>query len=410
MKQLIHTSILIFFGVLTFGGINEVEAADLYNKWKIEYPNVTLISSNSTIVVDYGIRTNELTSYSIQKNIFTTNCSGPDLSEYSEGLLENTLDANTGAHIFRIDPLLMAWDEDIFEPSYANQTASMKFCLRYSLWLDDDDSESIEINYLYTYLTLHFSMGTDFGIYGVLVDSGDQDKPNEYVLQHEANTKIEVYLCDPYTHNRTSAPDGGYTAGDVIAICVEGTENLIEESLIVTGVENFKWTRQAVLNGVPTTMVQWAIKDGVPDPLSEVNCIVADYFCTFTTMLIADFFTQQGVVFGEGNVGIDFASSMGLYRVLRNENSGAAAAAESTHSLRLLEEDSAQQTSGLEFFIPVRGPEDVPSEGLQSPEIPHTGNTWLFLAIEALLVVIALCLSVYLWRMPIYKGFTLLKW
>lgn len=410
MKRLVPTFILLVFSCTS---INKVVEADLYNKWNIEFPSVTLIESNNTVVMDYGISSDELTSANIRKNIFTKNCSGPDLSDYSDGIRENTVDTNTGAHIFQIDPMQLASNEDVFEANYDNQTASMKFCLRYSLWsgeYDDDGGDAIEINYQYTILTIDLVLGGTFGFAGLRVNGpdDDDDKAVGGFMAKDVNEipRVEVYLCDPYTHQKTSAPVGGYGAGDVLSMCVEATQALIDDGMYLRGVENFKWTRQYLLNGVPTTAIQWAIKDGIPDPLSQYYCPMNALFCTFTTMLIADFFTLPGYVSGEGNAGVGFVRSRNRpHRGLGHER---------PTELRSLQEDAQEQASNLMVLVPLRGL-DVVLPYDESPAIRDVRNTSLWLA--AAVLICSFCLGAYFWwkiwhrrSSSIIETLNILKW
>lgn len=393
MKRFLYTVILLLVGTLVIR-ITEADdfSSELYRLWQINVPNVTLLQSNNTIVVDYGI-SEQLTLNNIHTNIFTEDCEGPGLSE---GILEDTLDANTGAHVFQIDPFVLAQNEEVFEPHYFNNTASMKMCLRYSLWSpkNSDDSDLIEINYIYNILTIYFNLTADFSLCGFQFTIPDEEKkplePGFIVAEAVERHRADVYLCDPDTHERRSPPVDGYGVGDVLSICVEATQALIDDNMYIAGIKNFKWTREYLQNGVPTTADQWAVKDGVPDALSTYWCPWNALLCTFTTMLIADFFTTPGSVSGYGNADVGFGSRPN--RNLVHEKP-------TTNFLRSVQEESKQESSNLAISIPLKGLNDgVLDVEEQIPTIEAVGNTSLWLAVAAVLVS-ALSLGAYVWWM-----------
>lgn len=400
MMRWINTLLLVVAGT-------EVRGSDLYNKWKIQFPVVSMVESTKTIVVDYGIN-GELTSANIQRNIFTENCTGLDLTDYSYGILDDTLDAETGVHKIQIDPWLLAWDEDIFEANYDEQTAALKFCLRYSLWDDD----SVEINYVYTLLTVQLNLGGQFGLTGLeftTVEEVEETKAEQLEEGFKADPKpktearVDVFLCDPVTHVRTPPPLDGYGLGDVLSICVEATPNLIEEGLYLKGVRNFKWTRTYWEDGQWVTAEQYAVKDGVPDSLSTYYCPMGALFCTFTTMLIADFFSMPGYVVGEGGAEVGFlpvnstdATRRNLIHEVETPLSLPSPMPNTKH-LRINKGPSSRRslegdTSRLRLLIFLRGLDDRPPVA----EVPVLQERTFVWPAAAAVLISALGLGVYL--------------
>lgn len=410
MKRLTRT-ILFLSGILIFVGITEVHAEDsndLYKKWTIQYPVIDLLEPNNTLVIDYGVSALELASSNayIQHNVYTRNCSGPDLSTYSEAIRSNIVDPVTGEHIVQLDPLLLAWNDDIFFANYTDQTAQMKFCLHYSLW----NADGVEINYVYVLLTLNLNLAGDFGFTNLVFKTIEgAEEAKEEMLEGGFHTKkvqekarVRVYLCDQDTHEEISPPPNGYGLGDTLSICVSATPNLLKEGMYLKGVDNFKWTRRYWKDGEWLIAEQWAVKDGVPDALSEYYCPPFALFCTFTTMLIADFFSAPGYVVGEGGAGVGFGlpaewnatdHNATRTRILEESRTDITlrVGAPNVVRVRSLREDS----SNLKLLILLRGLDDMPFLA-DVPVLlkPKRDNLWI---VVTLMFMSGIGLGAYMW-------------
>ena len=298
-------AILAVLLVALVHGVFEVEGftSNLHRRWTISHPNVTFVQSNNTIVVDYGM-SEELSSENVRTKIFTDSCEGPDLTL---GILEDTIDATTGAHVFQIDIPALIQNEEVTTIDISGRNATMRFCLLYSLWSGNEES-SIRINYIHNILSVFLDTSQDIRVVAFLVNENEDDDSMGDRHDHHEKEKhyLDVFLCDPITHEPTSAPIGGYSMGDVLSICATASQSIIDDAMYLKGVDNFVWRRTVWRGGVGYVTEQWAVKDGVPDPLSSYNCPMYALLCTFTSMLNAEFFVSEGFVEGVGSATLAF--------------------------------------------------------------------------------------------------------
>ena len=58
---------------------------------------------------------------------------------------------------------------------------------------------------------------------------------------------LRCYLCHPVTHVPVAPPIGGYGLGDVLSICSEASQSVIDDNMFLKGVDNFMWRRTVTL-------------------------------------------------------------------------------------------------------------------------------------------------------------------
>ncbi len=390
--------LVVFVGVVALR-IFETEAfaTALHKRWAIDFPTVALDEDSNTITVDYGI-SDELTSNNVRTEILTEDCGG---AEITQGILSDTVDPTSRAHEFRLDihPLVINETISTIFSSEEQTNATMKFCLKYALWTgDEEDDSAIEINYLYNLLTVYLKYDGDFALDGFWVteyipndDDVDDDKKEK--LEKEKHI-LQCYLCHPVTHVPTAPPPGGFGKGDVVSICSEASQSVLDDNMILKGVDYFVWKRTQIWGGIPIITEQWAVKDGVPDALSTYHCPPNALLCTFTTMLNAEFFTSAGSVEGIGSTTLEFGN-MGR-RKLEFRIRGFAPTLPS-------EEPEARELQGpggpnMAMVLPIRGPEIRPR--LNGPIQKDTIlglSPWLLWLLVALVFMVVFGLSVGLY-------------
>lgn len=307
--------LLVFFAILTPYTL-EVEGSaseQLYHKWAIGLPTVSLGDKN-TFTVDYDINDDLLTPANVRTKIMTEDCMGPQIEQ---GVRADYV-ATNGNHVFQLEIQQLTTNQTITTISEDRLSATMKLCLKYSLWSGDEEY-AVEINNLYNILTVYMRLeddyATDIGLNVELwvwnddeisEDDDEQEIEKKKKLQKEKHI-LRCYLCHPVTHVPTFPPIGGYGLGDVLSICSEASQSVIDDNMFLKGVDNFLWRRTVTLrNGEKKIHEQWAVKDGVPDALSTYHCPHRALFCTFTTMLNAEFFMLPGVVEGIGSTALKF--------------------------------------------------------------------------------------------------------
>ncbi len=408
--------LFVFVGLaLKRFGAEAYAAVDLHVRWAINFPTVSLVPESNTIIVDYGI-SDELTPDNVRTKIMTEDCEGPQITQ---GILSDFVDPINGAQIFRLDIGNLINNETISTIGSLGDTATMSFCLRYALWTgDEEDSSSIEINYLLNHLTVYLRADGEFVLDAFNVndaDPSDDDDDRNEKFETERHI-LQCFLCHPTTHFPIPPPPNGFGMGDVVSICSAASQSVIDDNIILKGVDYFLWRRTFVYGGLTRVTEQWAVKDGIPDPLSTYNCPPDALLCTFTTMLNAEFFASAGSVEGIGSTTLEFGSGSSRKLELRMMDYEQALASTSTSTTstsrrrtqgqepaRELQEEEEEEDvdangSNMAMWIPVRGPDVRPRlrEPIQEKE---NISTWLLWLLMALIFLIIFALSAYLyWR------------
>ena len=385
-------------------------SSELYRKWAIAFPTVSLIQDNNTIILDYDMNS-VLTAANVRTKIMTENCDSPEITQ---GINTNYVDTN-GDHVFQLDISKFTLNETISTISDDGQNATLKFCLMYSLWSGDEE-DAIEINYIYNILSVFLSLD-DMITMTIGVDEFTPSDDDDATDDDERKGKVEkekhilrCFLCHPVTHVEVPPPIGGYGLGDVISICSEASQSVIDDNMFLKGVDNFLWRRTVMRGGIPFVTEQWAVKDGVPDALSTYHCPHRALFCTFTTMLNAEFFTLPGFVEGIGSTGLKFGARKLVLEIggsgndtiqtenLRGNQSKAA-------SLPLLEEEQQRQlfdesSANMAMWIPIRGPSPRPrlAEPKENIEENNTSNWLIWLLISTTFAVVFWVNACLYWR------------
>ena len=303
--------------------------------------------------MDYGI-SDKISPDNIRVEILKVDCEYPTLID---GIISQTFDAN-GALVFQIDPEILSKNDKVFNSDGYPDKATMQFCLRYMLWTGSEtDDNAIEVNYKETILTIDFNMKKGFEMDGASAVPSEiyGDKNN---IADREGYGVEGYLCDINTLEKIPTPDG-YSQGDSISICSKIGASAAEDGIFLKGVDYFYWKREFKLGGIPTTTIQYAMKDGViANMLTQYSCTADALFCSFSTMLLADFFTAKGIVSGQGQVSMQFGTSQ--------DRRSRRFAAEKTNlrSLQQQQQDTDvaadYASSGFSISIPVMKMDDRP--------------------------------------------------
>ena len=393
MRPLLCLVVFVGLVALKSFGAEAYAAVDLHHRWAINFPSVSLVPESNTIVVDYGI-SDELSGDNVRTKIMTDDCDGPQITQ---GILSDFVNPITGAQIFQLDIANLVNNQTISTIGALGDNATMTFCLRYALWTgDENDPDAIEINYLLNQLTVYVRVDGNFVLDTILVtdaDPEDDDEDRNEKLQKEKHI-LQCFLCHPVTHVPILPPPNGYGMGDVVSICTEASQSVIDDNMVLKGVDYFVWRRTFVFGGVTRLSEQWAVKDGIPDPLSTYHCPPGALMCTFTTMLNAEFFASAGTVEGIGSTTLEFGSRRLEVRMMDYEQ----ALARTQGQPRDLQEDIVADGANMAMWLPVRGPEVRPRirEPIQQKD---NISTWLLWLLMALIFLIVFALSAYLyWR------------
>ena len=191
-------------------------------------------------------------------------------------------------------------------PIYTEPTRSdgsivgeITFCARFSLWNRDDfdeaDTSAIEINFQETVMTIYVDLTDGFDIEDIGL------KPKQSNETANIGCEVFAYHCD--RNNDRLAENGALKyQGEEMRVCVEATEESIQNGLYIDRIYNFTWIRDDFNDGTIDVSQTAIVPDALPanNGLTSVECIPGSIICAFTTILKADFFRFHGRVNGTG--------------------------------------------------------------------------------------------------------------
>jgi len=167
----------------------------------------------------------------------------------------------------------------------------VKYCLRMGVYnMDRSDPMSMEVNFLEIPVMLTLRMSANFQIEAAL-------SMIDPLLDATARgVAIEAYICD---YDDNTVPIMPQTQGQSIRVCVTPIQEILDYGGFMRQIENFDFFRQ-----IPVPTRQSAIDPNTggiaADQLTVVQCRPGSIICAFETMMNADFFTEEGVISGQG--------------------------------------------------------------------------------------------------------------
>jgi hypothetical protein len=186
-------------------------------------------------------------------------------------------------------------------------TATIDFCVRYSIWTDGGANE---VNFLETLVTLFVDLSDGFEIGNVTVAPKNK-------LENTAN---QVYLLDGYQCNGDNAALAGneLTAtrnqGSVIRVCVAPDEEALADGIFMRSLDAFNFTRDDI-----TQPAVIGYNEVATNGLTRLSCNNGDPVCSFETILFAAFYSTNGVVLGSGTGSMQFGDGARRLRSLQAE-------------------------------------------------------------------------------------------
>jgi len=210
-------------------------------------------------------------------------------------------------------------DEPIFDDSAAD-SATVKFCLRYSLCTancaDVATGDAYEVNFLESQITLDVSLKGTFTVTGISVEPKDK-------IKRTANQeyKLRAFQCDGKddTSGKGKEYEEGeepsFAQGDVITVCVQPEDDALSDNIYMKEVERFEYTLVAQASEVEGAVKQLAIdtstgsERGMMYGLSEIDECRGTKACVIKTILFATFYTRTGTVTGAGTATMQFGTA-----------------------------------------------------------------------------------------------------
>jgi hypothetical protein len=182
----------------------------------------------------------------------------------------------------------------------------------------------------------------DYGLEAWLCAPGDTEDLTDPV--RTLPKKITSYAPDSVTGEKQEDGDA-FTQGSLVTVCVAPDDPTYEDNIVISALTSFDWYRD------DPSVIQPAIEQSAPasDLLTsykEDDCDGAEW-CTFSTLLFADFYVSPGAVYGLGNANLEFRKLGGVVDEERRQLQEAVAASpfEVIVALESTDETAGDETS-----------------------------------------------------------------
>jgi hypothetical protein len=200
----------------------------------------------------------------------------------------------------------------------------MRMCVRSSLGYTTNNIFQ-EVNFIESLITVFYDLTAGFCITAFNVEP----KERLETTVAENTYQLEAWLCDrelPYqprtNPNRSlpapipstylalqSTPSAAtfFNQGALITVCIAPDDLAYSDGIRMDGINSFDWKR-ADNNLEQEAIVYGSEAGNFLTSFNEVSCLGGAEYCHFSSILFADFYINTGVVTGEGNANLMFAS------------------------------------------------------------------------------------------------------
>lgn len=230
-----------------------------------------------------------------------------------------------------------------YEGSTGLRYGEMKMCVRSSLGYNGVANDTLtlqeqigagfkEVNFIESLITIRYNLDAGFCVASFNVEPKER---LETTAQKDTYGLI-AWLCDPYTLEAHTNPNrqlpvaisANYTnitlnpvdnpfasyfnQGALITVCVAPDDAAYMDGIRMSTLTEFNWHREAYNSVMNWTVSQPAIETS----MAASNFLTAfdpavcqgSEWCTFSSVLFADFYINRGIVFGEGSATLEFAN------------------------------------------------------------------------------------------------------
>ena len=205
----------------------------------------------------------------------------------------------------------------------AARYGEMKFCVRSSLGYSYGAANTFqEVNFIESLVKIRYNLESGFCV----ADFNVEPKERIETTQEEAYA-LQAWLCDTssmtnhfnpvrqlptrVTNYDTVGGTDYYNQGALITVCVSPDDEAYAEGIRMSSLTDFTWKRDS-FSGLPSLAVeQTAIENSSPAGnyltyYDSTACSGAEW-CTFSSILFADFYINTGSVTGSGTAQLEFA-------------------------------------------------------------------------------------------------------
>ena len=169
--------------------------------------------------------------------------------------------------------------------------AHVYFCVRF----DIHEQTGVIANWVETPVLLVIDLTADVAT----IDRGSFTNMDLVLLMAEQDSAVEAYLCDS---DGNVVNEGNTTQGTALQICVTPTAETMEQGAFIREIEKFYFSRD--------DNIHYAILQGDVDSseLTVLMCPVGTELCSFATVLPSVFFSDPGIIHGEGVAYLQFGN------------------------------------------------------------------------------------------------------
>lgn len=222
-----------------------------------------------------------------------------DITDNNEYLLHRIRTDNTppgdgsGTRSIKIESKVVASDikNSTIYTTDSDDNGVVKYCIRMGVYnMGRSDPMSMEVNFLEIPIMLTLRMAGEFSIDAPL------SMTDPLLDAATRGAAVEAYICD---YDDNIVPIMPTNQGQTIRVCVMPVQEVLDYGGFMNKIEQFEFYRQ-----IPKLTTQSAIDPNTggvaADLLTVVQCRQGSIICAFETLLNAEFFTEEGLIHGQG--------------------------------------------------------------------------------------------------------------
>ena len=202
----------------------------------------------------------------------------------------------------------------------------VKFCVRSSYgykYGPSNDTRYKEVNFIESLIKINYYLSADFTTFCVQ-EFNVEPKERVETTANEDQFGLQAWLCDVnlsevdpirtlpqrVTNYLTDGGTDAYNQGALITVCVAPDDDAYEEGIRMSSLTDFKWNRNSFEGMGSLEVEQTAIEYSLPASnfltyYDDSACSGAEW-CSFSSVLFADFYMSRGNVTGSGNAKLQF--------------------------------------------------------------------------------------------------------
>ena len=346
--------------------------SDLETRWKLENPLTQYVAAENKFTMTYTEASSANRNVNLRAAFFDGNCQDPvadadgvtptqfrllvDMGITAVGGTELPVPIMNDADIaadsrpvleFEVDTLKLANTPEIYEvvdldlidnedKPYGDDDFGkgvMTMCARFSLGYGSDPDYQ-EVNFIESVITIKYDLTAGFSVDAFAVEAKDKDAAT---AAKDSYTVI-AYLCDAGTISTDPVPDGAgggltltgvpakitafkplnglpdpngsaFQQGSLVTVCVTPDALTVADGIVMGAITDFTWIRGDTEQVAVETNAETGAFEAASNGLSALDCSPQDVYCSFASILFADFYLAAGTVAGNGNANMEFKNT-----------------------------------------------------------------------------------------------------